>query len=158
MLQAVLFDWGNTLMRDFPDKSGPMYSWDVVEAMPNARDCLRGISERVPCYLATNARDSGKEDIFKALRRVQLHTYISDIFCYRETGQLKPDAGYFAWICNRLNLSAHEILLVGDDLHADYQGATAAGLAAVLYDPAGVHTDIGNRISDLQHLTLEAIL
>ncbi|AFG37312.1 HAD family hydrolase [Spirochaeta africana] len=154
MIRAVLFDWGNTLMRDCPEQSGPMSAWEVVEAMPNAESCLQRISSRVPCFLATNARDSSKADICTALRRVRLHSYISDIFCFRETGQLKPDAGYFAWICEKLQLDAGEIMLVGDDLATDYRGATAAGLAAVLYDPAGKHPDIEHRISDLSQLSL----
>ncbi len=31
--RAILFDWGDTLMRVFPEYDGPMYAWPRVEAV-----------------------------------------------------------------------------------------------------------------------------
>lgn len=38
--RCVLLDWGDTLMRDFPEFSGPMAAWHHVEAVPNVREVL----------------------------------------------------------------------------------------------------------------------
>ena len=51
--RCVLFDWGDTLMRDFPEFSGPMASWSHVEALPNVKEVLERTSATVdtrPCY------------------------------------------------------------------------------------------------------------
>ena len=40
-------------------------------------------------------------------------------------------------MCQLLGLPANEVLYIGDDFANDYEGAGAAGLASVLFDPAG---------------------
>ena len=52
-----------------------------------------------------------------------------------EVGWRKPAPEFFAALCRRLDLPAEKILYVGDDLLNDYEGARAAGLQAVLFDP-----------------------
>jgi putative hydrolase of the HAD superfamily len=56
-----------------------------------------------------------------------------------EIGWKKPAAGYFAGLSAMTGLSPAEILLVGDDLDNDFHGARAAGLHALLLDPAERH-------------------
>ena len=102
--KVILFDWGNTIMKDLPSETGVMHNWSKVEAMPNAEEMLKELSQHTDCYLATNAKDSQKEDILKALQRVNLHTYFKDIFCYKEIGFLKPSKEYFDTIFKKLNV------------------------------------------------------
>jgi putative hydrolase of the HAD superfamily len=52
-------------------------------------------------------------------------------------GWRKPAAAFFAAVCRTFGLEAREVLYVGDDLANDYEGARAAGLSAVLFDPRG---------------------
>jgi putative hydrolase of the HAD superfamily len=52
-----------------------------------------------------------------------------------EVGWRKPAPGFFAALCRSAGLPAGQILHVGDDFANDYQGAVAAGLRAVLFDP-----------------------
>src|SRR5208282_1862494 len=61
-----------------------------------------------------------------ALRPVQ-HLVISS-----EVGWRKAAKPFFESLCRTARLPAHQILLVGDDLVNDYEGARAAGLEAVL--------------------------
>ena len=42
-IRAVLFDWGNTLMRDLPGQHGPMRDWPHVEALPGALETLTAL-------------------------------------------------------------------------------------------------------------------
>ena len=58
--QAILFDWGDTVMRVLPDETGPMEEWRRVEAMPEIQDVLAlpmGSAQIVP---AMNAADSSR--------------------------------------------------------------------------------------------------
>lgn len=52
-------------------------------------------------------------------------------------GWRKPAAGFFAAVCRTFGLQPQEVLYVGDDPANDFEGARAAGLSALLFDPRG---------------------
>jgi HAD superfamily hydrolase (TIGR01549 family) len=135
MIKAVLFDWGNTLMIDYPNETGPMIKWSKLSASNNAEMSLLKLTSKYKCYLATNARDSNKEEIKQALDSVGLGKYLSGIFCFKEIQYVKPSKEYFKYISNNLNINNDEMLLVGDDLQKDYYGSINNGLKSILYDP-----------------------
>jgi FMN phosphatase YigB (HAD superfamily) len=58
-----------------------------------------------------------------------------------EVNLFKPDPGVFEHGLQRVHLTAHEAIYVGDNYYADVVGARAAGLQPVLYDPLGVFPD-----------------
>jgi FMN phosphatase YigB (HAD superfamily) len=152
MIRILLFDWGSTLMVDFPDQVGPMFTWKKIEAVKNAEKCLSEISKYFPCYVATNAKESTKDDIYKALNAVNIGKYIKDIFCYREIGFEKPGSGFFNYIFNKLLLVPNEIAMIGDDLEKDFKGANQNGLCGILFDPNNHHQYFEPRINDLLEL------
>ena len=55
-----------------------------------------------------------------------------------EVNVWKPEPGIFEHGLRRTNLSAQEVIYVGDNYYADVVGARAAGLQPVLYDPMGI--------------------
>lgn len=134
MTSTILFDWGNTLMIDFPDQTGPMYLWKKIEAVLNAETCLSNLSRKYKCYIATNAKNSTKNDIYKALKIVGIDKYIEDVFCYKEIGYEKPSIEFFDQILLKLKKGKEEIVMVGDDYQKDYLGAKNYGIHAILYD------------------------
>lgn len=150
MIKAVLFDWGNTLMIDHHDQTGPMHTWSKIETTKNAKECLETVSMRFPCYLATNAKDSNKDDIYKTLNMVGIDKYITDIFNSKEIGFQKPSKEFFNIIINRLNLSPEEIAFVGDDLENDIYGASKVGIIPIHYDP--------DSLSDFEGLKMENLI
>ena len=113
-------------MRNIPGESGPMYLWEKVEAMPNAEAMLKQISQTVNCYLATNAMESNKSDIEKALKRAQLDAYFKDVFCFREIGFLKPTPEYFNYVLTHLKINVENVIMVGDSIESDIKGAEAS--------------------------------
>jgi len=58
-----------------------------------------------------------------------------------EVSVFKPDPGVFEHGLQRVNLSAKEVIYVGDNYYADVVGARSAGLTPVLYDPLGIFPD-----------------
>jgi putative hydrolase of the HAD superfamily len=62
---------------------------------------------------------------------------IREVIISSEVGWRKPAAPFFEAAARRLGVSAAECLFVGDDQANDYDGARAAGMRAVLYDPHG---------------------
>ncbi len=153
MKKIYLFDWGNTIMREFPDEKGKMYEWSRVEAMPNAEIVLKELSSKADCYLATNAKDSEKDDIIKSLQRVNLHSYFKDIFCFKEIGFPKPSKEYFNSILEKLNCKKDDIVMIGDNLEKDVLGAENSGIDGILYDFNNQYKDYqGSSINDLKEL------
>jgi putative hydrolase of the HAD superfamily len=70
-----------------------------------------------------------------------------------EVGWRKPAAEFFAHLARVTSLSPAAILHVGDDGTNDYQGAMAAGLQAVLFDPANRRGDFtGWKLRELSDL------
>jgi len=104
MKKTFLFDLGNTIMRDFPDEKGKMKAWNKIEAMPNAEMMLEKLYQQHDCFIATNAKDSLKEDIIEALHRVNLDKYIKDIFCFNDIGSSKPTKAYLDKIIIVINV------------------------------------------------------
>jgi putative hydrolase of the HAD superfamily len=69
-----------------------------------------------------------------------------------EVGWRKPAPQFFAALGRVTGLPPEQILFVGDDRRNDYDGALAAGLCAVLFDPKGRAPEVPCRIGRLGEL------
>jgi len=67
-------------------------------------------------------------------------------------GFRKPAREFFREVVRLACCEPWEVLFVGDDLDNDYEGATAAGLHAVLLDERGRHSTVANRVPSLVEL------
>ncbi len=134
MIKAILFDWGNTVMRAFPQFHGPMAKWPKVEAMPGILYACDSLSQRYKLYLATNSADSTTDDIRAALARVKLDTYFTAFFTATSLKCSKPSTHFYQQILSTLRLLPDEVLMVGDDIFSDVQGASNAGINSIWID------------------------
>src|SRR5512141_1850239 len=92
---TVLFDWGDTVMRDDPERTNPMVEWDTVEAIDGIADVLAYLhasGRRIG--LATSAEISDENQIRGALRRGGVDSYFSRIYCFKNTNLPKGEAFY----------------------------------------------------------------
>lgn len=64
-----------------------------------------------------------------------------------EVDSWKPDPALFLYVANQLKLQANECLVV-EDSEVGIDGAIAANMKAVLYDPNGVHERYYDDLSD----------
>lgn len=135
-LRVLVFDWGDTVMRTFPQYGGPMAGWPEVAAEPGALEALTGLARRYRLALATNARDSGAPAVREALRRVGLDAPFDVVVSSKEAGAAKPDAAFYRAVLSHMGCAPDEAVMVGDSYDADVAGAKAAGLRAVWYNPA----------------------
>lgn len=153
---CVLFDWGDTLMVDFQDCTGPMADWPHVEAVAHAHKALDDLRSRGwRLALATNAADSDEADIRAALSRVDLDGLLDHIYCSRRIGHRKPSREFFAFIESDLGMEASELVMVGDNHEVDVLGPNRVGIRAVWLcrDGRPVSGDSMQRtISDLEEL------
>ncbi|MDN3556833.1 HAD family hydrolase [Halomonas maura] len=128
MVDTFLFDWGGTLMRDFPDAQGKMCNWEFVEVVDGAEMALSHISETRKIYIATSAEDSTESDIEKAFERVGLNKYISGYFCKSNVGLGKGTPEFFQAILAILGKEPDNVAMVGDNLQKDIVPAAEVGI------------------------------
>lgn len=92
---TVLFDWGDTVMKDDPASRVPMVEWETVEAIHGIESVLEYLqSSGRRIVLATSASISDEMQIWAALSRLSLGKYFSRIFCFKNTGLTKGEAFY----------------------------------------------------------------
>ena len=131
---CILFDWGDTLMRDFKEFNGPMKDWPRVEAVPGAAETLAALRPDWTLALATNANDSAEADIRAALQRVNLDRWLDKVYCFKKIGHKKPSLEFYQYILDDLKLTPRSICMVGDNFEADVLGANACGMRAIWFN------------------------
>jgi putative hydrolase of the HAD superfamily len=80
---------------------------------------------------------------------------VSCLIISSEVGWRKPAPAFFAALCAAAGQAPGDILFIGDDLGNDYDGARAAGLQAVVYDPADQYGPEVERIRSFGELVGE---
>jgi putative hydrolase of the HAD superfamily len=149
---TVLFDWGDTVMRDYPEITIPMVEWERVEVIQGIAEVLaylRSTGRRM--VLATSAAISDEGQIRGALRRGGLDIYFSHIYCFKNTNLPKNEA-FYRYILNDLGLPASEVLMVGDGFEKDIQIPNTLGIFAVWFNPKSDETS-----TDKLHVTVHSM-
>jgi len=131
---CILFDWGDTLMRDFKEFNGPMKDWPRVEAVPGAAETLAALHPDWLLALATSADVSDEKDIRIALQRVDLDQWLDRIYCFKNIGYKKPSMEFYRYIQADLKLSPRFICMVGDNYEADVLAANRSGMHAIWFN------------------------
>jgi putative hydrolase of the HAD superfamily len=131
---CILFDWGDTLMRDFTSFDGPMKDWPTVEAVPGAAETLAVLHPDWTLALATNAEASDEDDIWAALRRVGLDRWLDKAYCFKMIRHKKPSPEFFQYILDDLYLTPDRVVMVGDSYENDVLGANRSGLRAIWFN------------------------
>ena len=118
-------------------------AWRVYPEVPAALASLR---RRGVMLAVVSNFDSRLPPLLDGLG---LAGFFDAVVCSGEAGAAKPDGAIFAHALAALGVEASETLHVGDDPEADYAGARAAGIEALLIDRraaaarAGVITELG---------------
>jgi putative hydrolase of the HAD superfamily len=106
-------------------------SW---RAFDDVASCLGRLQRRALILGVASNFDARLINICRRLP--ELH-HCKHVFCSSQLGWRKPATSFLRAIERSLNVEPQQILLVGDDLDADYQGALAAGWQAILLDRRG---------------------
>jgi FMN phosphatase YigB (HAD superfamily) len=131
-LRWIVFDWGDTLMSETGGPADvPMGLWPTVQAIDGAVAVVSALAQRYRIAVATNAVVSDAAMIRRALGRVSLDRFVSELFCYRELGIKKSDPAFWDIVVARLGVGRDELVMVGDDLENDVLAPRRAGIAAL---------------------------
>lgn len=161
ILKAVFFDWGDTIMVNYPQYSGPMASWPVVAAVPGAPEALRALSGKYVLGLLTNAGISDTTLVKQALARLALVSFFPVVLTSQDLGAKKPDPIFFTGALEAAGCLPVQAVMVGDNYDSDIRGARAAGFHTVWYNPGSAEPPRGETAHDfvIHHLgELPAVL
>ena len=151
MINVYLFDWGDTLMFDFPYAHGKMCDWDTVQAVPGAKEALAVLSKNAQVYVATGAADSTELEIKKAFDRVGLSQFISGYFCKANLGLSKGTSEFLTAILEKLNVLPVNVAMVGDNFDKDIKPAIANGIHAIWYTKNKIES-LPSDVKVIEHL------
>jgi len=130
----VLFDWGNTVMKDNPLMSIPMYQWPRVELIDGIKDVLQVIARKSIIILATSAQISNENEIRLALHRAGIDQYFTRIFCHENIGIPKTTERFYRIILDRLHAQPSELVMIGDSFEADVELANRVGIFGIWFN------------------------
>lgn len=100
--------------------------------------------------ILTNGPSDGQNDKIKELKLAQ---YINKIYISEEIGFCKPSSKVFEFVIHDLNIAPSQVLMVGDSIEDDIEGAEQLGIKTVLVDRKGKYFDYhGTRIFNLSSL------
>ncbi len=129
-IEAVIFDWGDTLMRDFPHYEGPMLEWPEIEVLPGVAPTLKELKPDFTLAVASSARSSNGEMLRRALQRGQIAHYFNFFLTGQELKSQKPHLDFFRNICRKVGYPPGQCLMVGDNLEKDIIPARRLGMKA----------------------------
>ena len=132
-IKAIVFDWGDTVMRDLPFK-GAMKDWPFVAIIPDVKDAILKLRNDYIIILASNAGDSTSEDIITALDRVGLKDLFHHVFSSKDLGVEKPNVQFFELIKEQLEIKPEELIMIGNNCQKDIKGAKKAGWNTIWFN------------------------
>lgn len=136
--KVVIFDWGDTVMRDFAEFPGPMVDWPRVEMIDGVEESLATISSHFTICLASNAGNSNAKLMGLALERVGIRDYFTHLFTSKELGYKKPDPNFFIEIASRLGVNPSECIMIGNDYEKDIVPSKMVGMKTILYNETSI--------------------
>ncbi|MFB9901133.1 HAD family hydrolase [Cerasicoccus arenae] len=152
-IRHIIFDWGDTLMKDDASRNQAMYLWPEVCAVDGAETALKELSDHYILSVATNATESDAEMVMKALNRVNLGNYISSIFTGKTIGMKKSEIEFWKFIESDLQEAPDNILVIGDSFESDVATSTSAGFQAFWFNPHSQEKRSGERYQTIHHLS-----
>ncbi|MEI7594174.1 MAG: HAD family hydrolase [Bacteroidota bacterium] len=139
--KAIIFDWGNTLMRDFTQYPGPMAFWPEIEVIEGVKEVLKSLKGKYALCIATNAGESDTALMIESLKRGEIDIYFDYFFSSKDLGYKKPDPNFFKIIADKMNVSAMDCVMVGNDYEKDIVGAMQLNMKTIWFNEFGVQID-----------------
>lgn len=123
---------------------------------PNTKETLQELqSIGFQLHIITNGFS---EVQYLKLENCGLIQFFDVIVCSEIIGKNKPDPLIFSHAMSEAKTSSSNSLMIGDDYHADINGAIQSGMHAILFDPYDkLKIDFENKIKDLSEVPKYAI-
>jgi putative hydrolase of the HAD superfamily len=122
-----------------------------IELFEDTMPLLKALrAKEIEAVILTNGMSDSQRAKFKNLG---LSRYIQRIYIGEEIGFSKPNRKAFEYVLRDLDAAASNVLMVGDSIENDIDGAEQAGIQAVLIDRGNRYREhTGTRIATLSEL------
>lgn len=131
-----------------PETLIPSNLWDqYLELLPLRTHLMEGCIETLeyllPNYPMTIITNGFKEVQHLKMQNSRLAPYFRHVVISEHVGHQKPAREIFEHALALNACEATEVIMIGDNLEADIQGAKNAGIKSVFYNPAGMEDTVG---------------
>lgn len=121
--------------------------------IPYAKEVCEYLSKKYTITIITNG--VGRTQM-RRISSSAISPFISHIVVSEDIGFAKPDKRFFDYVMDKLNCNSEKIIIVGDSLSSDIQGANNANIDAYWYNPnmhpLGKQLFVKGVITDLRQL------
>ena len=107
-----------------------------IRMYEGTQEVLGQLSEKYPLNLMSNLASCFKQPVYD----LGLDVFFKQMFFSCEVGLAKPDIRFFRFVSKEIKLPTQRILMIGDSLTSDYQGANRAGMVSL-------HLNRGKRLN-----------
>lgn len=112
--------------------------WSTGITYPSGtRDAIASLACRYRLAVVSNTHDDAL--VPEHLRRMEIADHFDAVVLSTVVGHRKPHPSIFAAALDELGIEAGDALFIGDSYDADYLGARAVGMRALLIDPEHRH-------------------
>lgn len=124
------------------------YSPRIVRLVPHTMELLDYLKPKYHLHLITN----GFQEVqHTKLGGSGLEPYFETLTVSEEVGVKKPNPEIFLFALKKAGATAQESLMIGDEMAVDIDGARAAGIDQIFFNPSGTDT-LGERTFEVRTL------
>ena len=120
----------------------------IVRLVPGTMELLDYLKPKYHLHLITN----GFQEVqHTKLSGSGLEPYFETLTVSEEVGVKKPNPEIFLYALNKAHAKAEESLVIGDEMAVDIDGAKAAGIDQIFFNPSGIEVE-GERTFEVKSL------
>ena len=139
----------DTALADHLSEDYVYWSPRIVRLIPETMELLDYLKPKYHLHLITNG--------FQVVQHTKLsgsglEPYFETLTVSEEVGVKKPNPEIFLYALRKANATAEESLMIGDEMAVDIDGARAAGIDQVFFNPSG-KLEVGERTFEVTSLT-----
>lgn len=120
----------------------------IVRLVPGTMELLDYLKPKYHLHLITNGFEEVQDT---KLTLSGMKPYFETLTVSEEVGVKKPNPEIFQYALNKAHATAEESLMIGDEMAVDIDGARAAGIDTVLFNPKGEKIE-GERTFEVKDL------
>jgi putative hydrolase of the HAD superfamily len=148
---------------DVPAESIPPNLWDeYLELLPYRTNLMEGCIDVLdylkPKYPMTIITNGFKEVQHRKMSNSNLTRYFDHVVISENVGHQKPAKEIFEHALELNKCKPSEVLMIGDNIEADIQGAVNAGIDSVFFNPVGLPDPVGATYEIKNLVELKGIL
>ena len=138
----------DTAMADHLSEDYVYWSPRIVRLVPGTMELLDYLKSKYHLHLITN----GFQEVqHTKLNGSGLEPYFETLTVSEEVGVKKPNPEIFHYALRKAHATAEESIMIGDEMAVDIDGARAAGMDTVFFNPSG-ENDEGERTFEVRSL------